>query len=102
MQRSSSRPIKGPDSERVFIAGPFLSHYRHVQNGRRTSSSCGFCSQGMGSILKDVEITVLDGPGVAKDIGGDPEGPAPHSHGDGQSTDEYYNDMYREDERREA
>lgn len=100
MQRQGTGAAKGPDSERVLVAGAYLAHHRHVQNGRRTSTSCEFCSQGMGAVVKDVKVTLPDKPGVDSDSGSDSEGSTTHPSGDGESTRQYMDYMYGEDERR--
>ncbi len=87
MQEQSSSPTQKPDSERVFRARPFLLHNTHVQNGRRYETNCGFCREGLGAVVEDVE-TPMATDGMAQNSGGDQEGSATSPLGDGWAVDE--------------
>ncbi len=71
---------EGPHSDRVFESSAFLSHHRHVRNGRPYTERCGFCSKGMGAILTDVEVETPE-PVLDEGDRGYEEGAAPYPYG---------------------
>lgn len=97
MPRESKGIDQVPDSERVFRGGAYLSHYRHIQNGIRRSTRCGFCSEGLGAVVTELKIDDR-GNRVAPDNRGDKEGATPLPHSDGNAELDGKDDLQREDD----
>lgn len=55
LQPSGEGTGKETGSRRVFLGRTFLVHNSHVQSGRRYSSSCAFCANGLDGISKILE-----------------------------------------------
>lgn len=62
-----------------------LSHYAHTKVGHRKSPGCAFCSQGVGAVVTDASVDD-EGIRVVEDTGGDQEGAAAHTSGDGDGV----------------
>ena len=75
MQSEGDRGSKAEDGERRFDGRVFLSHYAHVQNGRRTLKRCGFCTGGLDEVApRSKTAAVVEVDPVVPDSGGDKEG----------------------------
>lgn len=58
MQRPETGGSEEKDVVRVLDSRAVLSHYAHVQAGRRSSVGCGWCQKGMAGISSEAEIEV--------------------------------------------
>lgn len=58
MPGKSEESREDATGERYLNGRAFLSHYAHVQVGRKRSAKCGFCSQGLGAVVAIDESTI--------------------------------------------
>lgn len=92
VQGSRESRLKEPDSLRVLNSRAYLSHHRHVQNGRRREEKCSFCSEGVDGVVTDFTEEVAAAQ-LAEDNRSDEERTAARASGDGSDSkliDELY------------
>lgn len=78
MQGQSEKLRPNEDGARRLNSGLWMAHYRHIQNGRRKATQCGFCTSGLAAISSVIESPKPE-PDVVPDTGIDEERPSPFS-----------------------
>ncbi len=73
MSEKSAGLREDEDAIRVLDVRGIISHNTHVASGRQRLPQCSFCGEGVGSLIKVVEIEKPE-PDVVSGGGGDEEG----------------------------
>lgn len=77
MPESKEIPANQPRGERVLNIRAVVLHNSHVRGGYKISGRCGYCTQGLGGLIKTVEAPEIEQkPDLAEDTRTDKEGDA--------------------------
>ena len=78
MPRQTEGVRNDADGDRVLNGTAWLTHNRHVRNGRRKIAGCAMCEQGLDGAYSAIKGPEPE-PDVVQDTGADKEGANPLS-----------------------